>query len=236
MTRRQEREEGTAKQKAIFIRRQGVGGVRIIVGISGASGAIYGIRVLEELGRAGVETHLVISRWARETIRQETDFTPEAVEALATVSYDPQDQSAAISSGSFLTSGMVIAPCSMKTVAAIAHGYADNLLARAADVCLKEQRKLVLVPRETPLSALHLENLLRLARLGVAILPPVPAFYHRPRSLEEIVDQTVGRVLDHLGVPHRLLRRWKERETVERGDFLPGGYGTVSGLGSRLED
>jgi 4-hydroxy-3-polyprenylbenzoate decarboxylase len=185
--------------------------MRIIVGISGASGAIYGIRLLEELGRAGVETHLVISSWARETIRQETDYTPEAVEALASVCYSPEDQSAAISSGSFVTAGMVVAPCSMKTVAAIAHGYADNLLVRAADVCLKEQRKLILVPRESPLSAVHLENLLRLARLGVVILPPVPAFYHRPRSVQEIVDHTVGRVLDHLGVPHRLLRRWKER-------------------------
>ncbi|HHY93958.1 MAG TPA: UbiX family flavin prenyltransferase [Firmicutes bacterium] len=185
-------------------------GVRVIVGISGASGAIYGIRLLQELAQAGVETHLIMSRWARETIRQETSFTPEEVEALSTVRYDPQDQGAAVSSGSFLTAGMVVAPCSMKTVAAIAHGYAENLLVRAADVCLKEQRKLILVPRETPLSAVHLENMLKLARLGVIIMPPVPAFYQQPRCLEDIVNQTVGRVLDHLGVAHHLFRRWKE--------------------------
>jgi len=210
--------------------------MRIIVGISGASGAIYGIRLLEELGRAGVETHLVISSWARETIRQETDYTPEGVEALASVCYSPEDQSAAISSGSFVTAGMVVVPCSMKTVAAIAHGYADNLLVRAADVCLKEQRKLILVPRESPLSAVHLENLLRLARLGVVILPPVPAFYHRPRSVEEIVDHTVGRVLDHLGVPHRLLRRWKETGTVASGDSLGDEHRAAASFAWRLAD
>ncbi len=184
--------------------------MRVIVGVSGASGAIYGIRLLQELRRAGVETHLVLSPWAREIIRQETDFRPEEVEALADVCYDPRNQAAAISSGSFLTAGMVVAPCSMKTVAAIAHGFADNLLARAADVCIKEQRKLILVPRETPLSAIHLENLLRLARLGVVVLPPVPAFYHRPNSLSDVIDQTVARVLDQLGVSHALIKRWGE--------------------------
>ena len=184
--------------------------MRVIVGISGASGAIYGIRVLEELKKAGVETHLVISQWAKETIRQETDYAVEQLEALASVVYDPRDQGSAISSGSFRTSGMVVAPCSMKTLAAIAHGYADSLIPRAADVCLKEQRKLILVTRETPLSPIHLENMLSLARIGVMIMPPVPAFYHRPQTLEEIVNQTVGRVLDQLGVEHRLSRRWKE--------------------------
>lgn len=189
--------------------------MRVIVGISGASGAIYGIRVLEELKKAGVETHLVISQWAKETIRQETDYAMEQVEALASAVYDPRDQGAAISSGSFRTSGMVVAPCSMKTLAAIAHGYADSLIPRAADVCLKEQRKLIIVPRETPLSPIHLENMLSLARIGVMIMPPVPAFYHRPQTLEEVVNQTVGRVLDQLGVEHRLSRRWKENSPEE---------------------
>lgn len=184
--------------------------MRIIVGISGASGAIYGLRLLEELKKAGVQTHLIISAWARETIRLETDYTIEQAEALAGAIYDPHDQGAAVSSGSYRTDGMVVAPCSMKTLAGIAHGYSDSLLLRAADVCLKEQRKLILLPRETPLNPIHLENMLILARLGVVILPPVPAFYHRPRTAGEIVDQTVGRVLDHLGVEHQLSRRWKE--------------------------
>ncbi len=184
--------------------------MRLIVGISGASGAIYGVRLLEELKRAGVETHLVISEWARETLRQETDYDVKQVEAMASVVYDPRDVGAAISSGSFRTEGMAVAPCSMKTLAAVAHGYSDNLIARAADVCLKEHRKLVILPRETPLNPIHLENMLTLARLGAVILPPVPAFYHRPRTVAEIIDHTVARVLDQFGVEHRLSRRWKE--------------------------
>lgn len=183
--------------------------MRLVVAISGASGAIYGIRLLEELHKAGVETHLIISRWAEETIRQETDYTPEAVAALANAVYDPADQGAALSSGSFPTAGMIVAPCSMKTLAAIAHGYSDNLITRAADVTLKEGRRLILLPRETPLHAIHLENMLTLARLGVAIVPPVPAFYHRPQQIMDIVDQTVGKVLDLLGLKHQLFRRWK---------------------------
>lgn len=186
--------------------------MRLVVAISGASGAIYGIRLLEELRKAGVETHLIISRWAEETIRQETDYTPEAVAALASVVYDPTDQGAALSSGSFPTAGMIVAPCSMKTLAAIAHGYTDNLITRAADVTLKEGRRLILLPRETPLHAIHLENMLTLARLGVAIVPPVPAFYHRPQQIMDIVDQTVGKVLDLLGLKHQLFRRWKNGE------------------------
>jgi 4-hydroxy-3-polyprenylbenzoate decarboxylase len=180
------------------------------VAISGASGAIYGIRTLQEMRKAGVETHLVISNWACETIRQETDYLAEDVRAMADVVYNISDQGAAISSGSFITAGMVIAPCSMKTLAAIAHGLADNLIQRAADVCLKEQRKLVIIPRETPLSAIHLKNMLILARMGVLVAPPVPAFYHRPKTIGEVVDQTVGRILDQFGLQHNLLRRWKE--------------------------
>lgn len=192
--------------------------MRIIVGISGASGAIYGIRLLEELQKAGIETHLIISQWAAETIRHETDYTVKQVEALASVVYDTRDQGAAISSGSFRTAGMVVAPCSMKTLAAIAHGYADSLIPRAADVCLKERRKLVLLPRETPLSPIHLENMLTLARMGVVTMPPVPAFYHRPQTVAEIVDQTVARALDQLGVEHNLSRRWKEDQPVRSGN------------------
>ena len=182
--------------------------MRVIVGITGASGAIYGIRVVEELAARGVETHLVVSRWGRETIRLETDRDPASVEALATSVYRHDDLSAPISSGSFRADAMVIVPCSMKTAAAIAHGYSDDLISRAAAVRIKEKSTLVIVPRETPLSPVHLENLLRLAQLGVVVLPPMPAFYNRPTSVQELVDHTVGRVLDHLGIEHNLLKRW----------------------------
>ncbi|NPV70810.1 MAG: UbiX family flavin prenyltransferase [Firmicutes bacterium] len=182
--------------------------MRIIVGITGASGVIYGIRVLTEMASRGVETHLIISRWARETIRAETDFDARAIESLATVAYDNDDLTAPVSSGSFITDGMVIAPCSMTTAAAVAHGYAENLISRAASVCLKEGRRLVILPRESPMSAIHLENLLNLARLGIIVLPPVPAFYSRPRSIDDLVDHTVGRVLDQFGIEHGLVGRW----------------------------
>ena len=158
---------------------------RLVVGISGATGAIYGIRLLEHLrARGDVETHLVVSRWAEETIRLETEYTLEQVRGLADVSYGADDVAAAISSGSFRTAGMVVLPCSMKTVSAIANGYGHDLLTRAADVTLKERRPLVLSPRETPLSAIHLENMLKLSRMGVQIVPPMPSFYHRPKEIE----------------------------------------------------
>jgi 4-hydroxy-3-polyprenylbenzoate decarboxylase len=156
-----------------------------------------------------VETHLIVSRWGWETVRMEVGLCPDRLREMATHAYGPDDLGAPVASGSFPTDGMVIAPCSMKTVAAIAHGYAADLIARAADVCLKERRRLILVPRETPLSAVHLENLLRLARLGVVILPPVPAFYAHPTSLADLIDHTVGRILDHMGVPHQVGGRWK---------------------------
>ena len=183
---------------------------RIVVGISGATGAIYGIRLLELLRECSdAELHLVVSRWAEETIRLETDYTPEQGRALADVSYQADALGAAISSGSFRTMGMIILPCSMKTLSAIANGYDHDLLARAADVTLKEGRPLVLCPRETPLNAIHLENMLKLSRIGAVIMPPVPSFYSRPTSLEQVVDQFVGRVLDSLGVEsHSLCRRW----------------------------
>ena len=174
--------------------------MRLIIGITGATGTIYGVRLLERLRESGVETHLVISRWGSRTLLHETPYSREQVEALATVSYAPGDMGAAISSGSFRTDGMIIAPCSAKSLAAIAHGFGDNLIHRAADVVLKEQRKLVLAIREAPLSAIHLENMLTLARMGALIMPPLPAFYNHPRTIDDIVDYTVARMLDQFGL------------------------------------
>jgi 4-hydroxy-3-polyprenylbenzoate decarboxylase len=182
--------------------------MRLIVAITGATGAIYGVRLLERLRESGVETHLVISRWGARTLLHETPFTREQVEALAAVSYAPADMGAAISSGSFQTDGMVIAPCSAKTLAAIAHGFGDSLVHRAADVVLKERRKLVLVVREAPLSDIHLENMLKLSRMGAVILPPMPAFYSHPVTVDDIVDHTVARVLDQFGLDMGGASRW----------------------------
>ena len=158
---------------------------RLIVAITGATGAIYGVRLLEMLREAAVETHLVISPWGRRTLLHETTYTVEQVQRLATVTYAPSDQGAAISSGSFLTIGMAIVPCSMRTLAAVAHGLGDNLIHRAADVVLKERRKLLLAPREAPLNDIHLENMLKLSRMGVVICPPMPGFYQRPETIDE---------------------------------------------------
>jgi 4-hydroxy-3-polyprenylbenzoate decarboxylase len=174
--------------------------MRLIVGITGATGVIYGVRLLERLRDAGVETHLVISRWGARTLAHETPYSREQVEALAHTTYAPGDMGAAISSGSFQTAGMVIVPCSAKTLAAIAHGFGDGLIHRAADVVLKERRKLLLSVREAPLSDIHLENMLKLSRMGAVILPPMPAFYNNPRSLTDIVDHTVARMLDQFGI------------------------------------
>jgi 4-hydroxy-3-polyprenylbenzoate decarboxylase len=182
--------------------------MRVIVGISGATGVIYGVRLLERLRDAGVETHLVISRWGARTLLHETPYSREQVEALAHVAYAPSDMGAAISSGSFATAGMIVAPCSAKTLAAIAHGYGDSLIHRAADVVLKERRTLLLAVREAPLSAIHLENMLKLSRMGAVILPPVPAFYNNPRSLADIVEHTVARMLDHFGIEVPGAARW----------------------------
>lgn len=168
--------------------------------MTGATGTIYGIRLLELLNQAGIETHLVMSKWAVRTLIHETNYSKEQVEALADVVHHPSDQGAAISSGSFLTEGMVIAPCSVRSLAAIAHGYGDQLIHRAADVILKERRRLVLCVREAPLSELHLDNMLRLARMGAVICPPAPAFYLKPASVDDIVNQTCHRLLDQLGI------------------------------------
>ena len=182
--------------------------MRVIVGITGATGVIYGVRLLERLRDAGVETHLVISRWGGRTLLHETPYSREEVERLAHTAYMPSDMGAAISSGSFSTAGMIIAPCSAKTLGAIAHGYGDGLIHRAADVVLKERRRLLLGVREAPLSEIHLENMLKLARMGAVILPPMPAFYHNPRSLADIVDHTVDRMLDHFGIDAPGAHRW----------------------------
>ena len=180
---------------------------RLIVSITGASGTIYGVRLLEMLQGTGIETHLIMSRWGARTLVHETSYTPEQVNALATVVHPLTDQGASISSGSFVTMGMVIAPCSVRTLAAIAHGLGDNLIHRAADVVLKERRKLVLAVREAPLSEIHLENMLKLSRMGVVISPPVPALYSRPASIDEMVNYTCVRLLDQLGI-HVEASRW----------------------------
>jgi 4-hydroxy-3-polyprenylbenzoate decarboxylase len=182
---------------------------RIVVGISGASGAIYGIRLLEVLRECrDVETHLIVSEAARLTIADETPWTPRDVEGLATRRYDNRDIAGPLASGSFRTDGMVVAPCSIKTAAAIAHGLSQNLLTRAADVSLKERRPLVLLVRETPLHLGHLRVLTTLAEIGAVLLPPMPAFYHRPKQIEDLVDHTVARALDHLKIPHTLVPEW----------------------------
>jgi flavin prenyltransferase len=183
---------------------------RIIVGISGASGIIYGIRLLEVLKEIAIETHLIMSEWAERILALETDYDPAYVTGLAAARYENRDLAAPVSSGSFMTAGMVIAPCSMKTLAGIAGGYSQNLLERAADVTIKEGRKLVLMPRETPLSPIHLENMLKLARIGVAIAPPMPAFYIKPQNIRELVDHQVGKIIDRLGLQHRPFKRWGE--------------------------
>jgi 4-hydroxy-3-polyprenylbenzoate decarboxylase len=182
---------------------------RFVLGMTGATGAVLGVELLRRLQQcADVETHLVLSRWARATIHLETQLSGRDVESLADTVYSWDDQTAAISSGSFRVDGMVIAPCSMKTLAAIRMGYADGLIARAADVTLKENRRLVLVPRETPLSQLHLENMLALARMGAGIVPPMPAFYNHPASVDDIVDHIVTRILDQFDIESPTAKRW----------------------------
>ncbi|PLR34435.1 3-octaprenyl-4-hydroxybenzoate carboxy-lyase [Chimaeribacter coloradensis] len=185
---------------------------RLIIGISGASGAVYGVRLLQVLREVeGVETHLVMSNAARQTLALETDYALRDVQALADVVHDARDIAASISSGSFKTAGMVILPCSIKTLSGIVNSFTDSLVTRAADVVLKERRTLVLCVRETPLHLGHLRLMTQAAELGAVIMPPVPAFYHRPETVQEIVDQTVNRVLDQFGIelPDDLFERWQ---------------------------
>jgi 4-hydroxy-3-polyprenylbenzoate decarboxylase len=181
---------------------------RIVVGVTGATGAIYAIRLLKTLKDLEVETHLVISKWALATLKYETDSTEQDIRGLASVNHTAKDMSAPIASGSFQHDGMIVVPCSMKTLAAIRTGLCDDLISRAADVSLKENRKLVMVVRETPLSDIHLENMLSLRRAGATIFPPVPALYTRPRSLGEVVDQSVGKMLDSLNIHVDSFERW----------------------------
>jgi 4-hydroxy-3-polyprenylbenzoate decarboxylase len=181
---------------------------RLIVGISGASGVIYGVRLLEALKPLPVESHLVITRTAEVTLAHETDLKVAAVRKLADVAHAVDDLAAAVSSGSFRTMGMIVAPCSMRSLGEIAAGISSNLLTRAADVVLKERRKLVLLVRETPLHAIHLRNMATLADMGAIIAPPVPAFYNRPKTLDDVIDHTVGRVLDLFDLDTGKVKRW----------------------------
>ncbi|MGA9218502.1 MAG: UbiX family flavin prenyltransferase [Nitrososphaeraceae archaeon] len=182
--------------------------LRLVVGISGASGVIYGLRTLEILHSMKIETHVVLSQWGEKNIEIETDKTIEYVRSLATALYGNDSLAAPISSGSFLHSGMIIVPCSMKTLASIANGYDETLISRAAAVTLKESRLLVVVPRETPLSRIHLQNMLRLAEAGAVILPAMPGFYHKPTSLQDMVDHLVSKIIDQFNIRNNLSRRW----------------------------
>jgi 4-hydroxy-3-polyprenylbenzoate decarboxylase len=181
---------------------------RVIVAITGATGTIFGVRLLQVLQETDIETHLVMSKWAARTLAEETPYTVEQVQQLATHVYPLADQGAAISSGSFITNGMVVVPCSVRTLAAIAHGLGDNLIHRAADVVLKERRRLVLAVREAPLNDIHLENMLKLSRMGVVICPPVPSFYTRPETIDDIVNFSVARLLDQLDIHLDVHDRW----------------------------
>lgn len=189
--------------------------MKLVVGISGASGAIYGIRILEVLKEAGVETHLVMSDSAKRTIVYETDYSVNDVKGLATRMHDINDVGAAISSGSFRHDGMVIAPCSIKTLSALANSFNTNLLIRAADVSLKERRKLVLMIRETPLHLGHLRLMTQVTETGAVLVPPLPAFYHRPRTLDDIINQSVAKALDQFGLDLDLFNRWTGEEERE---------------------
>jgi phenylacrylic acid decarboxylase len=181
---------------------------KIVVAMTGATGAIMGIKLLISLRRLNVETHLIISKWAEATIKYETDYHPSNVRALADHVYNINDMAAPVSSGSFRTNGMIVVPCSMKTLAAINSGFCEDLISRTADVMLKERRKLVLVARETPLSDIHLRNMLSVSQSGAVIFPPVPAFYIKPASVEELVDQSVGRMLDLFDLDTEEFERW----------------------------
>ena len=186
---------------------------RIVIGITGASGVIYGVRLLGLLKEKGFETHLIMSEAARKNIEIETDYAPGEVAAMASHAYANDDLGAALASGSFLTDGMAIVPCTIKTLSGIANSYTNNLLERAADVTLKEKRKLVLVVRETPLHKGHLKLMETAADMGALILPPMPSFYHRPKTIDDIIDQTIGKILDYLGIEHDLFKRWGGSDT-----------------------
>jgi flavin prenyltransferase len=194
--------------------------MRLIVAITGGSGVIYGIKMLEILRSLEVEAHLVISKWGEINVKIETNKTVEYVKSLATKCYDNDNMAAAISSGSFKMDGMAIVPCSMKTLSSIASGYEDSLISRSAGVCIKESRRLVIVPRETPLSKIHLGNMIKLVETGAVILPATPGFYHKPKSIDELIIHIVGKVLDQFGIRHNIFRRWgAEDSNSSDGDY-----------------
>ena len=182
--------------------------MKLIVGITGSTGVIYGIRLLEVLKKLKVDTHLIMSEWAIKCLSMETEFSLDYVKSLATSVSDEKNMASSVSSGTHKVDGMIISPCSMKTLSAIANGYDDTLVARAAGVTIKESRKLILMVRETPLSAIHLENMLKLSRLGVVILPPVTEFYTKPKTIDDIVNHGVGKCLDQFDLEHSLYPRW----------------------------
>lgn len=184
--------------------------MRVIVGISGGSGAIYGVALLKVLKEMNIETHLVVSRMGEQVTEHECGISLEELKDLATHWHDNSNLAAPIASGSFRADAMIVVPCSMKTVSAIANGYSENLLTRAADVIMKENKRMVIIPRETPLSVIHLENMLKLAKIGVRVLPASPGFYNHPETISDIVTSIVGRALDQLGIEHNLLKRWGE--------------------------
>ena len=182
--------------------------MKLIIAITGSTGAIYGIRMLEVLKKLKIETHLIMSEWGEKCISMETKYTNNYVKSLATTTSDEQNMASSISSGTHRIDGMIVAPCSMKTLSAIANGYDNTLIARAAGVTIKESRKLILIARETPLSAIHLENMLKLSRLGIIILPPVTEFYTKPKSIDDIINHIVGKCLDQFDIEHDLYTRW----------------------------
>ncbi len=188
---------------------------RIIVGISGATGVVYGVRMLKALKASGVETHLVVTQSAIKNLIIETEYTAADLEALAHTVYDVEDIGAAVASGSYKVDGMVVIPCSIKTLSAVANSFNYNLLVRAADVTLKERRRLVLVVRETPLHEGHLELMAKVTRIGGIIMPPVPAFYHMPKTIDDLIDQTVGKVLDLFSIDAKLFKRWGSKDEVK---------------------
>jgi 4-hydroxy-3-polyprenylbenzoate decarboxylase len=181
---------------------------RIVVGITGASGVIYGIELLRKLNKEDIETHLIISESGKKNISLETDYSVAEVKSMADKNYNNAGLAAPLASGSFLTDGMIVAPCTIKTLSGIANSYSENLIVRTADVILKEKRKLVLLVCETPLHKGHLRLMTMAADMGAHILPPIAAFYHRPKTLDDIIDQTVGKIFDYLGIPHHLFKRW----------------------------
>ena len=206
--------------------------MRIIVAMTGATGAVYGVSLLAALRELGVETHLVLSQWAEVTLVKETGISVRGLASAASVVHARDNLGASIASGSFRHDGMIIAPCSMKTLAAIRHGFADGLIVRAADVTLKERRRLVLLARETPLSDIHLENMLALSRMGAMIAPPLPAFYSNPRTIDDLVDHTVGRVLDLFGLELPKLKRWNGLRQAGEPPSLATETRIISGRGT----